>query len=101
MSNIQVQVVGGGTVGLSHALQAYESGASVALIEKRTNYTRDIWFDLYGDPWFSTLRKLSDWSATTNFSSLHAIIHGERAISVRSQILERYLCVLEVATSAI
>eukprot|EP01104_Vermistella_antarctica_P020326 TRINITY_DN8664_c0_g1_i1.p1 TRINITY_DN8664_c0_g1~~TRINITY_DN8664_c0_g1_i1.p1 ORF type:complete len:385 (+),score=65.98 TRINITY_DN8664_c0_g1_i1:25-1155(+) len=44
---VRVAVVGGGPVGLFTALEAYRNGAShVTVIEKRSTYTRNRWFDL-------------------------------------------------------
>ena len=90
LRDFHVVVVGGGIVGLSHALEAWESGIGhVSLVEKRANYTRDVWFDLYGAPWFSSLEKLRSWGLYD--VDLDLINHDERAISVRAQMMERHL----------
>ena len=46
----EIIIVGGGPVALINAIEAYKAGNLVHLIEKRTNYSRDIWFDLYELP---------------------------------------------------
>jgi FAD binding domain len=51
-------VVGAGPAGLLSALAAHRSGLQVTVVEKRTDYVRDIWFDMYPEPYYSTKLKL-------------------------------------------
>ena len=49
----EILIVGAGPAGLIKAIEAYSAGySSISLIEKRSNYTRDIWFDFSPRPWF-------------------------------------------------
>ena len=91
ITKIKVQVIGGGTVGLIHAIKSYELGVNITLVEKTQKYNRDTWFDLYGNPWYKTLDIMNLWGFQ-NFP-LNYIQHDEKVISIRSQILERYLLV--------
>jgi len=90
---VNVLVVGGGPVGLLSALEASRPGAHVHVVEKREAYTRDIWFDLYPEPWYisqTVLRDLGyfeqkgdrkDWELPLN----------KTAYTVRALTLERFL----------
>ena len=46
----RVLVVGAGPAGLPAALVAHREGASVSIVEQRTNRTRPVWFDLEPSP---------------------------------------------------
>lgn len=56
--NASVVVVGAGPVGLLSALQARRRGCRVNVFEKRTSYSRSVFFDLYSGPWFESLETL-------------------------------------------
>jgi hypothetical protein len=84
-----VVVVGAGPLGLASALDAYRRGANVrAVIEKRTNYTRNIWLDLYAKPWSRAL----DWwlHVGGDILNLETVRHDNTdTITVRALYLER------------
>jgi hypothetical protein len=48
-------VVGSGPIGLFHALEAHSRGSAVRIMEKRSNFTRNMWFDLGPSSWYGTL----------------------------------------------
>ncbi len=43
---LEVLIVGGGPVGLMSAIESYRNGGAVTVVEKRSEYTRNTWFDL-------------------------------------------------------
>lgn len=53
-----VVVAGAGPIGLLHALEARALGSRVTVVEKRTSYVRNVWFDLGPEAWFGTLAHL-------------------------------------------
>lgn len=87
-----VVVVGAGPLGLAAALDAYRRGANVrAVVEKRTNYTRNIWLDLYAAPHSRAL----DWwqHVGADILELERVKHPDapNTITVRALHLERAL----------
>ncbi len=93
-SLLKTVIVGAGPVGLLNAIEHYKQGVSVAVLEKRQNYTRDVWFDIYDRPFSIGLKKLKQWGY------VHLDIEARRfqqehrqvgVIAVRAQVLERFL----------
>lgn len=48
-SSLQIVVAGAGPVGLLSAIAALQAGAWVTVVEQRTAYRRNVWFDLTGE----------------------------------------------------
>jgi 2-polyprenyl-6-methoxyphenol hydroxylase-like FAD-dependent oxidoreductase len=86
--NIQLLIVGGGPVGLMSAIEAYSNGAFVEVHEKRSDYTRNTWFDVESR-WYNSLKTLREWGF--DYQKLDRILHDgfEEAIALRTQNLER------------
>lgn len=91
-SQRDVVVVGAGPLGLAAALEAYRRGANVrGVVEKRTNYTRNIWLDLYASP---HSRALDWWTHVgADLLELERVKHADapNTITVRALQLERAL----------
>lgn len=88
----RVVVVGAGPVGLMAALGARMRPAamqSVLVVEKRTNYARDSWFDLVREAWTPTLDIVRRWGLTQLRAGF--VEASDRAIIIRTQMLERAL----------
>jgi hypothetical protein len=66
-------------------------GASVAIIEKRSDYKRNTWFDLEPLPRSTSLDYLRSWGFS--FQRVEHIVHDSKSdfITVRNQYLERFL----------
>ena len=93
----EVVVVGAGPVGLLHALEArLLFGSHVTIIEKRTSFTRNMWFDLGPRSWYDTLGQLSSLGLQyLEFEQLiqHPDLDDSTTdvITVRCQVLQRIL----------
>ncbi|KAL0480207.1 MICAL2 [Acrasis kona] len=86
-------IIGAGPVGLLAALEKYVSGEPhIILAEKRNDYERNVWFDLYPEPYspaFNILYELGFGSQQIEFQS-QKMTNGS-AITIRCQLLERFL----------
>jgi hypothetical protein len=81
----RVLVAGGGPVGLIEALVAHTNGGEVTVFEQRTNYTRDVWFDLEPQPWGVGAEALERWGA--HFSYFERMIHFPQHVpTIRTQV---------------
>jgi 2-polyprenyl-6-methoxyphenol hydroxylase-like FAD-dependent oxidoreductase len=83
-------VVGGGPVGLSSALAIREAcpECNVTVWERRTRYTRNIWFDLAPGPFWGVA---ADW-VRQRCPLLPLVVSSDDAIAtVRCQVLEAHL----------
>jgi len=91
----RVVVVGAGPVGLLAAVEAWSNYFSekVTVLEKRTGYSRDIWFDLYPPPWYNTLTVLQDLGYFHQIGDrkLSEFPGNRTAYTVRAASLERFL----------
>ena len=67
-------VVGAGPVGTAAAFAALRSGACVRLVEQRSAYTRDTWFDIMPPPWYTSAHWLAP--LRPNLSSMHVQWQG-------------------------
>jgi hypothetical protein len=88
-----VVVVGAGPVGLISAVQAHASGARVLVIEKRRNYTRDIWFDLL-PPKFDGLAVplLEAWGFfALELPYVREVQQGTGIVTVQCHVLQSFL----------
>lgn len=85
-----IVIVGAGPVGLMNALAMVEAGVpplSLVVVEERTDYNRDTWFDLDS----ATQAVLLRWGSQA-IDDLGVINHsGTATISIRCQVLERFL----------
>lgn len=93
----RVVVVGAGPVGLLHALEARSLGAKVTILEKRTNYTRNMWFDLGPSSWYASLEHVKrlgfdfqDLEIITYDSSIRSLT-DQQSFTIRCQHFERVL----------
>lgn len=92
---LDVVVVGAGPVGLATALTAHAHGASVTVVEKRDDYTRDVWFDLTdlevdGSASVETLRRwaLHEFAPRVDDHRSEGV---SGIVSIRCRELERFL----------
>ena len=83
-------VVGAGPLGLASALEAYRRGSAVHVIEKRLNYTRNIWFDLYSKPWSAAGDWLRDVGGDVVLVETERH-NGTTTTTIRAQFLERLM----------
>lgn len=69
-------------------------GAKVEMVEKRSDYNRNTWFDLDYPPWSTAMYVLEKWGL--KFQEMEHIIHDDAdwVITVRNQNLERFLAKL-------
>lgn len=89
---VGVVVVGGGPVGLMSGIIAFIGGADVVVIDKRTEYNRDVWFDISAKPWGAGLELLKSWGFLDMIDELESPGMDESDIlQVRCQMLERFL----------
>jgi 2-polyprenyl-6-methoxyphenol hydroxylase-like FAD-dependent oxidoreductase len=92
---VTVLVIGGGPIGLLYAIEAIQQGAcTVTLVEKRIQYSRKVWFDLYSNPWYPSLDILHQYNFSnhtaapfinTNFSNILS------AVTIQAKTLEHFL----------
>jgi hypothetical protein len=89
---IDCVVIGAGTNGLLSAIQLFKAGCHPIVFEKRTAYTRNIWLDLYPEPWSSSFSILSKLGLEM-FEHISQTIGNSdsKVITVRIQILEMFL----------
>lgn len=92
-----VVVVGAGPIGLLHALEARALGSRVTVVEKRTHYVRNVWFDLGPEAWFRTLSHLQSmgvlrlsFESVTQYTDAQQSDSG-KVITVRCKELETTL----------
>lgn len=92
-----VVVVGAGPIGLLHALEAKALGARVTVVEKRTSFTRNVWFDLGPEAWFDTISHLKQiglfWISFEHVTQYSDDSGDEnlQVITMRCQELQRML----------
>jgi hypothetical protein len=89
---VDVAVVGAGPVGLLYGLEAFAYGANVAVFEMRTDYSRKIWFDLYGSPWYPSIAYLE--SLGVQFQQLdytNSSSESLKTITIQTMQLESFL----------
>lgn len=58
---VQVAIVGSGPAGLLNAITARSFGMNVTVVEKRPDFTRNVWIDLYGPPLAQSLPTAESW----------------------------------------
>eukprot|EP00475_Leptophrys_vorax_P036781 TRINITY_DN6271_c0_g1_i1.p1 TRINITY_DN6271_c0_g1~~TRINITY_DN6271_c0_g1_i1.p1 ORF type:complete len:439 (-),score=84.45 TRINITY_DN6271_c0_g1_i1:254-1570(-) len=93
---LAVVIVGGGPVGLAYSIEAQEHCAccQVTVVEKRLGYSRDVWFDLYSEPWYPSLQILAQWGFNESTASpfkrtvLSDMLH---AVTIQTKTLETFL----------
>lgn len=81
-----VVVAGAGPIGLLHALEARALGSRVTVIEKRTSYVRNVWFDLGPEAWFDTLAHLQS-IGVLRLSFEHVIQYTDDRRSAKGQVI--------------
>eukprot|EP01119_Soliformovum_irregulare_P015821 TRINITY_DN4513_c0_g1_i3.p1 TRINITY_DN4513_c0_g1~~TRINITY_DN4513_c0_g1_i3.p1 ORF type:complete len:540 (+),score=76.29 TRINITY_DN4513_c0_g1_i3:10-1629(+) len=88
---VRVLVIGGGPLGLASSIESHLKGSRTTVVEKRTDYTRNTWFDVHGPPWSMALDKLKLWGI--QFQDMEHVRHQEadNMIGMRNQMLERFL----------
>lgn len=92
-----VVVVGGGPIGLLHALEARALGSRVTIVEKRRSYVRNVWFDLGPETWFNTISHLRSMGVLhLSFEHVNQFTddtesQGGKVITVRCKELETTL----------
>ena len=90
-------VVGASSSGLLSVLSAFHSGFAVddiIVIERRASYLRDIWFDLYDEPFYVGKRVLkSHFAFNTQISEKwsESVPEMDEIWVMRAQILERFM----------
>ncbi|EFC38542.1 predicted protein [Naegleria gruberi] len=92
-------VIGSGPIGLLSAIEASLLLPKLYIIEKRTNYSRDVWFDLYPKPFSQSVELLDELAFSTEFPNLEIKISSvadsdgdeRRTYTVRCQITQRFL----------
>ena len=91
-----VVVVGAGPVGLISAVQAHASGARVTVIEKRQNFTRDIWFDLLPAKFQGVgVQTLEAWGFfELGLPFVREVQHGTGIVTVQCHVLQRFLALV-------
>lgn len=97
---VQVVIVGSGPAGLLNAITARSFDLSVTVVEKRSDFTRDVWMDLYGPPFAQSLPTVESWVILL-LTDLQGLGHQEiefqthpgidYAKTFRLQILQRFL----------
>lgn len=89
-------IIGGGPVGLIHGLLS--PAKHVTIIEKRSQWLRDVWFDLYSQPFGKTIEVLT--ALGLKYQTIEYVSHSEltsmQVITMRCQLLERFLAKLNV-----
>ncbi len=101
-SPLHVVVVGAGPGGLLSALRAYQMGATVTVLEKRTAYERNMWFDVSDGAWGDSLSVLQSWGllhllgqldtdGTFSKMSFDDSAALATVLPLRCQMLERFL----------
>ncbi len=93
---LHVLVVGGGPAGLVASIVARHAGAHVVVLEKRLNYTRNVFFDLATAPWGHALDVLRAWGLEAGVPELFWHADGSIA-TVRCCVLEQWLASLAIA----
>eukprot|EP01084_Bolivina_argentea_P313104 542172_1 len=92
----KIVVIGGSSSGLITTLAAFHSGVNInniIVIEKRSSYLRDIWFDLYDKPFYIGKELLNNNFAfnTQNSEKYIETAENMEIYVMRAQILERFL----------
>ncbi|ETO06504.1 hypothetical protein RFI_30886 [Reticulomyxa filosa] len=107
----QVAIIGGSISGLLHALSivhprhdndvhSKRANMHVSIYEKRQYYERDVWFDIYGQPFYRSVEHLNtyfafEWSdVEKQVPKGAAKTHAMQTYVMRAQILERFLAKL-------
>lgn len=88
----RVTIVGAGPVGLLSALESYMAGAHIVVLESRINYTRNVWFDFYPQPYstaYDMLVQLGAKLLQVEYESQR--LEQDEVITIRCQLLERFL----------
>lgn len=91
---LHVVVIGAGPVGLIHAIAAARSGAKVTVIEKRLNYSRSVWFDLYPKPWYPSIDILQDLQFEQDNNTpyaVHEYAKDRKVVTIQAKTLETFL----------
>ena len=72
-----------------NSIEAYNKGSIVKLIEKRSNYYRNTWFDVEPKPWSIAKETLLSWGI--QYQIIEHIVHDgvPDIITIRTQNLER------------
>lgn len=95
-----VVIIGLGPIGLITALELikysikHPKSLHITFIEKRMSYTRNIWFDLYPEPYAPTMNVLFDLGLhliDTDFEKHIQYIDQSKLWTIRCQILEKLL----------
>eukprot|EP01130_Rhizamoeba_saxonica_P007195 TRINITY_DN2901_c0_g1_i3.p1 TRINITY_DN2901_c0_g1~~TRINITY_DN2901_c0_g1_i3.p1 ORF type:complete len:537 (+),score=82.26 TRINITY_DN2901_c0_g1_i3:157-1767(+) len=89
---IKTLVIGGGPIGLIHALVAHSYGSEVIVVEKRNTYSRNIWFDVGPDIWYPSIQYLRSFGFFyQDIEYQESDMNGSPIYTIRCQILERFL----------
>ncbi|KAF0972964.1 hypothetical protein FDP41_008816 [Naegleria fowleri] len=92
-------VIGSGPVGLLSTIEASLILPKVYVIEKRTDFSRDVWFDLYPKPFSQSVELLEELGFPNEFPNLEAKLNTvadtdgkERTTyTIRCQMTQRFL----------
>lgn len=99
---LRVLIIGAGPVGLMNALVAYSRGVSPVVVEKRSVFNRDVWFDLTDGAWGPSLSLLRKWGMMQLFDELDTdqgwttinFDHSEETeqmMMLRCEMMQRFL----------
>lgn len=92
----KVLIVGAGPRGLLAALEAYLYGGEVEIVEKRLEYTRNVWFDLYPEPYSPSVKLLDSWGFFEQSMEYEEQPIGDetkksKVVTIQCNKLERFL----------
>lgn len=102
---LTIVILGAGPIGLLAAVTLALQGHHVQVYEKRQEYSRDIWFDIYSEPWSQATQKLEDFGFFQLASDKIDYERHQRqpewrvdVTTVRCKSLEVFMMVLAYAT---